>query len=244
MGPPQIDRRLADINNFDVSSITDSSDPQIRALSSKLDTLLITVFGAATIQYEQYRWAVTRLNTASIIMGHKNTIHEIQEGLTGGLATAKAQLEAIKSGFQEELEDQGLTTGEVLPAEQPRTAELYGLHPEILEKCSALLEAEAYPEAVELGFKIVRDRLRKMTGHETGSEAFGKGGLYILGAAAPNVEADFNQGCKFLMMAIDMFRNEKSHTSEGNVDDPMHAHQYLMVGSLALRFLDRAEIRK
>jgi uncharacterized protein (TIGR02391 family) len=237
----KIDRRLTDINNFDVTSIADRSDPQIDALSSKLNTLLIVVFGADTIQYEQYRWSVTHLDTAGINVAYGTSIDEVRDGLKQGLATARAQLEAIKS---EELEDQGLTTSEVLPAEQPRAVELQGLHSEILEKCSALFEAEAYPEAAERGFKIVRDRLRKITGYETGSEAFGKGGLYIHGAAAPNVEDDFNRGAKFLMMAIDMFRNEKSHTSEGNVGDPMHAYQYLMVASLALRFLDRAEIRK
>ena len=44
-------------------------------------------------------------------------------------------------------------------------------------------------------------------GHETGSEAFGKGKLRISGAA-PHVADDFNEGVKFLTMAIDKFRNE------------------------------------
>ena len=44
------------------------------------------------------------------------------------------------------------------------------LHPEIYQKCSDLFGKHAYPEAVEKGFKVVRDRLRKLTGHETGSE--------------------------------------------------------------------------
>jgi uncharacterized protein (TIGR02391 family) len=118
----------------------------------------------------------------------------------------------------------------------------FALHPEIISKCTGLYNSTAYPEAVEKSFKIVRDRLRTLTGHETGSEAFGKGKLHIKGAAATNVDGDFNQGAKFLMMAIDMFRNEKSHTSDAKIDDPGRAYQYLVISSLAMYFLDRAEI--
>jgi uncharacterized protein (TIGR02391 family) len=89
----------------------------------------------------------------------------------------------------------------------------------------------------------VRDRLRDLTGHETGSEAFGKGKLHIRGAAAQNVDLDFNEGAKFLMMAIDKFRNEKSHTSNAKITDQGRAQQYLMLSSLAMRLLDDAEIR-
>ena len=44
------------------------------------------------------------------------------------------------------------------------------------------------------------------------------------------------------MMAIDMFRNEKSHTSDAKITDPVRAQQYLMVSSLAMYLLDNAEL--
>ena len=116
----------------------------------------------------------------------------------------------------------------------------YGIHPRIIEKCGSLYENGEYAEAVEKSFKTVRDRLRDLTGYETGSEAFGKGKLYIQGATAPHVDADFNQAVKFLTMAIDMFRNEKSHTSDARIDDPVRAHQYLSLSSLALALLEKA----
>ncbi len=119
-----------------------------------------------------------------------------------------------------------------------------GIHPKILFKCNPLFSHGNYVEAVEKSFKVVRDRLRFLTGYETGSEAFGKGKLYIRGAAASHVDFDFNEGVKFLTMAIDKFRNEKSHTSDGNIDDPVRAQQYLMLSSLAMYLLDGAEIKK
>ena len=117
------------------------------------------------------------------------------------------------------------------------------LHPEIYSRCRALYANGDYAEAVEKGFKIVRDRLRVLTTHETGSEAFGKGKLYIPGAVAPHVEDDFQHGVKFLTMAIDRFRNEKSHAADGNISDPIRAYEYLRLSSLAMHLLDGAFIR-
>lgn len=119
---------------------------------------------------------------------------------------------------------------------------LVNLHTEIYNKCYELYEKRAYAEAAEKSFKVVRDRLRKLTRYETGSEAFGKGKLHIKGAAAENVDQDFNEAVKFLTMAIDRFRNEKSHTSDGKIDDPVRAYEYLRLSSLAMNLLDRAEI--
>jgi uncharacterized protein (TIGR02391 family) len=123
-----------------------------------------------------------------------------------------------------------------LPSEDLST-----LHPRILEKCSSLYHKREYPEAVEKGFKVVRDRLRELTGFEKGSEAFGKGHLHISGAAANNVDKDFNEGVKYLTMAIDMFRNEKSHTSDAKITNSTRAYEYLRLSSLALNLLDQAQ---
>jgi len=117
------------------------------------------------------------------------------------------------------------------------------LHPDIFSKCQSLFQKAEYPEAVEKSFKVVRDRLRDLTSYETGSEAFGKGKLHIKGATAPNVDDDFNQAVKFLTMAIDMFRNEKSHTSNAKIDNPQRAYEYLTLSSLAMNLLDQAEIK-
>ena len=117
------------------------------------------------------------------------------------------------------------------------------LHPEILSRCRSLYENGDYAEAVEKGFKVVRDRLRFLSGFETGSDAFGKGGLYIEGSAAPHVDEDFQKGSQFLTMAIDRFRNEKSHTADGNISDPIRAYEYLRLSSLAMHLLDQAKRR-
>jgi uncharacterized protein (TIGR02391 family) len=127
--------------------------------------------------------------------------------------------------------------------EAPDATAMESLHPEIFAKCRRLYESSDYAEAVEKSFKLVRDRLRALTGYETGSEAFGKGKLYIDGAAASHVDDDFQAAVRFLTMAIDFFRNEKSHTADGNISDPIRAYEYLRLSSLAMHLLERAQSR-
>lgn len=130
--------------------------------------------------------------------------------------------------------------------EQGSEAELKSLgllHPIIKKECVGLVDAEYYGEAVEKSFKIVRDKLRTLTGYETTSEAFGKGHLFVKGAAASNVEADFQSAIKFLGMSIDYFRNEKAHTTTANITDRAKALQYLVLSSIALQHLENGEIR-
>ena len=45
-------------------------------------------------------------------------------------------------------------------------------------------------------------------------------------------------------MAIDNFRNEKAHTSDGNINDPVRAYQYFAMSSPAMSFLENTEIKK
>jgi hypothetical protein len=115
-------------------------------------------------------------------------------------------------------------------SQSPDATAIDSLHPEILSRCRGLFDGGDYAEAVEKGFKVVRDRLRSLTGHETGAEAFGKA-------------THFQAGVKFLTMAIDRFRNEKSHTADGNISDPIRAYEYLRLSSLAMHLLDGARIR-
>lgn len=166
---------------------------------------------------------------------------EATDWIKGKLRRLEGVVERLQ--FMDEPEAEA---GQVLarPGAQPVRVEqaiaLESLHPSILDRCRVLYEAGAFGEAVEKGFKLVRDRLRALTSFEMGSDAFGRGGLRVDGSAAAHVDADFQAGVKFLTMAIDRFRNEKSHTADGNITDPIRAYEYLRLSSLALHLLERA----
>lgn len=119
---------------------------------------------------------------------------------------------------------------------------LTALHPAISDRCTRLFEQGHLVEAVEAGFKVVRGRLRELTGYETASEAFGKGKLHIAGATAAHVDGDFQEAVRFLLMSIDRFRNEKAHVVDGNLTEPSVAYEYLSLASLAVRHLDNANV--
>lgn len=122
---------------------------------------------------------------------------------------------------------------------EPASRRLDDLHPRIVSGCGQLYRDGHLGLAVEEGFKIVRARLRQLTGHETGSEAFGRGNLRVRGSIDEFVEEDFNEAVKFLTMAIDRFRNEKAHTTaDAHIDEPVRAAEYLAMSSLAMRLLD------
>jgi hypothetical protein len=61
---------------------------------------------------------------------------------------------------------------ELAVVESPDAAAIESLHPEIRGKCRKLYEGGDYAEAVEKSFKVFREKLRALTGYETGSEAF------------------------------------------------------------------------
>lgn len=115
--------------------------------------------------------------------------------------------------------------------------EISHLDPKLIAKVGKLYEDKHYTEAAGVGFRVVKDRLREITSYENGFPAFVDGRLYIKGAAADNVDEDFQEAVKRLLGAIDKFRNEKLHTSEADLKDKNKALSYLHLCSLALSFL-------
>jgi uncharacterized protein (TIGR02391 family) len=189
----------------------------------------------AAVDREHHKAYLEQLDTARglLLAAHDELDRNNLANVYQGKRKASISEESVTSATQQKKHDSRA-------AKTPNA--LRNLHPEIYEKCHDLYEKGAYPEAVEKSFKVVRDRLRKLTGHETGSEAFGKGKLHIEGAAAANVDHDFNEAVKFLTMAIDRFRNEKSHTSDAKIDDPIRAYEYLRLSSLAMNLLEDSRI--
>lgn len=128
--------------------------------------------------------------------------------------------------------------------EKKKPVDRWEFHSNIESKCIPLFNDQHYAEATEKALKCVKEKLRKLTKFETGSDAFGKGNLYIKGAIASNVEDDFNKGVQFLCMSIDRFRNEKVHSIDANISEPERALEYLAMCSLTLRFLDNVKIKR
>lgn len=116
------------------------------------------------------------------------------------------------------------------------------LRPEIYNHVKIYLDNEDYFHAVEEGYKIVRRKLRELTGKEKATEAFAESNYgKIFGHLPENpIEQDFFTGIKFLNMAIQYFRNEKAHDIAKPLSRNLAIH-YLALTSLAYDLITRNE---
>jgi uncharacterized protein (TIGR02391 family) len=239
---PKIDRRLADLGAFDVDTITDRSDPRINSLSKSLDALLVSIFGAGTVEYDRYHWQVTGLDTASVNMMYQTPIHEVHEGLRQGIATATAHLETIKKLFLEELGDAGLTSsGKTLKAYDGLE-----LHSAIERAVGNLFRDGHYANAIEDAVKALNSLVRMNSGidEKDGSALM----EYVFSSKNPILkfnslsdESDINEQKGFMMMfsgAVVGLRNPRAHKIIK--DEPEMALEFIAFISLLAKLADKS----
>ncbi len=116
------------------------------------------------------------------------------------------------------------------------------IKPAIYNHVRKFLDVEDYFHALEESYKIVRKRLRDITGSERATDAFAEKNFPIIFGHSPKdeVERDFFSGIKFLHMALQCFRNEKAHDLAKQIDKNIAIH-YLAVASLAYDLITRAK---
>lgn len=114
------------------------------------------------------------------------------------------------------------------------------LQKEVFGHVQKLLNSGHYFNAVEESYKIVRQKLKEITGKEKAHEAFAELNLVKIFGHNPtnDVEKDFFEGVKFLHMAIQFLRNEKAHTPAQDLDKNLAIH-YISLASLAYDLITR-----
>ncbi|MEA4968088.1 MAG: TIGR02391 family protein [Bacteroidaceae bacterium] len=116
------------------------------------------------------------------------------------------------------------------------------IRPEIYEHIKQYLDTEDYFHAVEEAYKIVRKKLRDITGEEQAHKAFDKSNYEKIFGHMPKtaVEKDYFEGVRLLNMSLQKFRNEKVHSVADNLDKNLAIH-YLSLASLAYDLISRNE---
>ena len=111
------------------------------------------------------------------------------------------------------------------------------LQKEIFNGVQKLLNDGHYQSAIEEAYKIVREKLRDITGEEKATDAFKKNNLEkIFGVPKDQREEDFIEGVKFLHMAIQRFRNEKAHSPAMKMEKNQALH-YIALASLGYQLI-------
>jgi uncharacterized protein (TIGR02391 family) len=114
------------------------------------------------------------------------------------------------------------------------------LQKEIFDHVQKLLNDGHYFNAVEESYKIVRKKLKDVSGKEKATDAFANTNYEKIFGHLPkdDVEKDFFEGVKFLHMSIQFLRNEKAHTPAGEIDKNLAIH-YISLASLAYDLITR-----
>lgn len=114
------------------------------------------------------------------------------------------------------------------------------IHEDIYDHIARYLAHEDYFHAVEEAYKVVREALREKTGSEKATDAFKPDNqTKIFGHPPANqAESDFFDGVKYLNMAIQFLRNEKSHTLAAPMERNLALH-YISLASLSYDLITR-----
>lgn len=114
------------------------------------------------------------------------------------------------------------------------------LQKEIFDHVQKLLNDKHYFNAVEEAYKIVRQKLKDITGKEKATDAFSSSNYEKIFGHQPrsDEEKDFFEGVKFLHMSIQFLRNEKAHTPARDLDKNLAIH-YISLASLAYDLITR-----
>lgn len=117
---------------------------------------------------------------------------------------------------------------------------------EIYNHIKTYLEHEDYFHAVEESYKVVREKLRDITGKEKASDIFNMNAesnkyhedMFGKVAAPGTAENDFFRGVGYLNLTIQFLRNEKAHTLATTVDKNLALH-YISLASLAYDLISK-----
>ena len=110
-GIRRLEKRIADLEAFDVNSINERFDPRITALEASIDETLVAVFGPDTLDLNRYRSA-TNLDTAPMSMTGTVSLGRVRQGLEHGVGSAKALLQQAIDSLKERMELAGEEPGE------------------------------------------------------------------------------------------------------------------------------------
>jgi len=102
---PKLDRRIAELDAFDVNTIQRRFDPIMSALETKVNSTLQEILGHDTVEYNQH--AVGSFDTLplSMIPGRQESLQRIQEGYKEGIRSCLLGLRTLRELFVERVLD-------------------------------------------------------------------------------------------------------------------------------------------
>jgi uncharacterized protein (TIGR02391 family) len=238
---PKLERRINELKEIDVGTVQKKYEPRFDSLTNKLNDTLRDVFGADTIEYNQYE--VWDLDTSGAHMNQETPLYEVHEGIKDGIDRELSKLETIIELFKEKLGDVGETqSGKALKA----LGDLE-LHPEIERAATSLFENGHYANAVEDACKALNIFVKLRSGRDDldGTELMQnifspKNPILKFNELQTESEKSEQQGMMFLFAgAMLALRNPRAH--DLIIDDPEQALEQISFISFLAKSIERTK---
>jgi len=101
---PKLDRRINDLESFDISLVKERQDPHIESLIKKVDGTLHEIFGSGSIEYNDY--AVVSLDSLPFNMfGDPYPLNEIRENCQSEVRRSVMKLRTLRELLEERIAD-------------------------------------------------------------------------------------------------------------------------------------------
>jgi uncharacterized protein (TIGR02391 family) len=235
---PKLEKRIIELESFNIDSLTERYDPRIEALENKIDDTLVTIFGKNSIEYERY--SISSLDHAPHIIGGI-PLPEAIEGIKKGFRSAVTKLKSIIEIFEEKLEEHGENPKLIAN----RLIKDICLHPELQNAVWKLFEDGHYANAIEDGCKVlesfvkIRSGKYDLHGTELMQNVFSpKNPILKFNELITETDLSEQQGMMFLYAGLMLaLRNPRVH---GIIEDnPDTAVEILLFINFLMKSLDK-----
>lgn len=100
---PKLDRRISDLESFDVSTIQRRFDPILESLRTKVNSTLQEIFGHDTVEYNQY--SAGSFDSLGFTIGYDEPLHMVRESSKEGIQACVLGLQTLREIFLERIAD-------------------------------------------------------------------------------------------------------------------------------------------
>jgi len=233
---PRLQRRIAELQAIDVSTIREVGEIRFNTLKHKTNSTLADIFGFESIEYR--RFSINTLDPSPNL-----SISAIQEGYKRNLDQAISDLDTIKVLFEERIgEFRGSPAGRALDAYNQLE-----IRPEIERAVERLFRDGHYANAVEDACKVIDDLVQIRSGRSdlSGTDLMHKvfspnDPILKFNELQTETDQSEQRGMMYLFAgAMLALRNPRAHAIME--DDPEQALEYIAFLNLLARSLDRAQ---
>jgi len=172
-GISKLERRIKELEDFDISTIEERFDAKAKALQAKINDTIADIFCYDTIEYQKY--CIFHLDTLPwTTCGTEYHLSQVQEAYKKGIEKAIIKLRSLRDTLEEKYEDIGR---EVEVATSP--SDFWNdIHPKITSIAKSRFESIHYADAVESAFKEINSCIKDIVKRKTGNELDGAPLMY------------------------------------------------------------------